>query len=85
MVVDVDHGGALDRSCRRLLVVAGDEQRRELGEVDARRHEAAAERAVIVRSPNMSVAVLLRPWATASSLLIPRFTPSRTRLRMNTW
>ena len=30
-------------------------------------------------------AVLLIPCATASSVLIPLSTPSRTRLRMNTW
>jgi hypothetical protein len=30
-------------------------------------------------------AVLLMPCATASSVLIPWSTPSRTRLRMDTW
>ena len=37
--------------------------------------------AALVTTP----AVLLMPWATASSLLMPRSTASRTRLRMNTW
>ena len=30
-------------------------------------------------------AVVLMPWATAFSVLMPRFQASRTRLRMNTW
>ena len=37
--------------------------------------------AALVTTP----AVLLIPWATAFSVLMPRSTASRTRLRMNTW